>query len=61
MKTRVTVEGDRFSKRRMEKTIGGFGAAMHTESCGILEKHGPDMDIVLIEKEAFVFDLHLSQ
>ena len=34
---------------------------MHTENCGILEKHGQDMDIVLIEKEASVFDLHLSQ
>ena len=52
MKTRLKVEGDRFSRRRIEKTIGGFGAAMRTENCGILEKNGQDMDIVLIEKEA---------
>ena len=61
LKTRVKVEGDRFSMPRIEKTIGGFGAAMHTENCGILDKHGQDMDIVLIEKEASVFDLHMSQ
>ena len=62
MKTRVKVEGDRFSKPRIEKkTIGGFGAAMHTQSCGMLEKNGQDMDVVLIEKESSVFDLLLPQ
>ena len=39
----MKVEGDGFSKPRIEKkTIGGFGAAMHTENCGILEKYGQD-------------------
>ena len=61
MKTRLKVEGDRFSRPRIEETIGGFGAAMNTESCGIFEKHGQHLDIVLIEKESSVFDLHLSQ
>ena len=31
------------------------------KNCGILDKHGQDMDIVLIDKEACVFDLHFSQ
>ena len=62
MKTRVKVEGDRVSKPRIEKkTIGGFGAAMHTQSCGMLEKYGQDFNIVLIEEESSVFDLLVPQ
>ena len=62
LKTHVKVEGDKFSKPRIEKKNDWrlWCGDAHREMRDI-GKYGQDMDIVLIEKEASVFDLHLSQ
>ena len=58
--TEDTCEGGIFSKPRIEKKEALVRQCTQ-KNCRILDKHGQDMDIVLIEKEACVFDLHLSQ